>query len=125
MKSQFVSLHPYRSEKVTFHFYFPKSGSFQHFPSNISVNGIVTAKSGTNAIKVVDSKKITKIDNFIDIIHAGTKQDVLDFLKTENLLSGKKGFNFDDMLYLLRDKEFFDKSVAILSERMIYDSEVW
>lgn len=73
MKSQFMSLHPYRSEKVTFHFYFPKSGQFKHFPSNISVNGIVTARGGANDIKVVDSKKITKIENFIDIIHAGTQ----------------------------------------------------
>lgn len=74
MKSQFISLHPYRSEKVVFHFYFPHAGEFKHFPTNVSTNGVVTARGGANQMTVVDSKKITKITNFIDIIHAGTQQ---------------------------------------------------
>jgi hypothetical protein len=90
MKSQFVSLMPYRSLKVQFHFYFPISGTFKHFPSNISVNGIVQARGGANELVIVDSKRISKIESFEDILHAGSKQDVLNFLKTENLFSSKK-----------------------------------
>jgi hypothetical protein len=87
MKSEHVALQPYRSHKVVFHFYFPKAGKFKHFPSNISVNSVVTARGGANDIKVVDSKKLSKIESFEDILHAGNKQDVLQFLKTENLYS--------------------------------------
>jgi hypothetical protein len=50
--------------KVVFHFYFPESGQYKHFPSNISVNGIVTARGGANDITVVDSKRISKIESF-------------------------------------------------------------
>ena len=64
VKSQYLALQPYRSHKVVFHFYFPKAGSFKHFPSNISVNSIVTARGGANDIKVVDSKKLSKIESF-------------------------------------------------------------
>jgi hypothetical protein len=68
----------------------------------------VTARGGANNIKVVDSKKLSKIESFQDILHAGSKQDVLDFLKTQNLYSYKKQFDFNSMLYLLKDRPFFD-----------------
>ncbi len=68
----------------------------------------MTARGGANNIKVVDSKKLSKIESFQDILHAGSKQDVLDFLKTQNLYSYKKQFDFNSMLYLLKDRPFFD-----------------
>ena len=44
----------------------------------------------TAVMDLVDSKRISKIESFEDILHAGSKQDVLNFLKTENLFSSKK-----------------------------------
>jgi hypothetical protein len=73
MKSQHVSLQPYRSHKIEFDFYFPTAGKFRHFPSNISVNAVVSARGGGNEITVVDSRKISKITSFVDLVHAGTK----------------------------------------------------
>lgn len=125
MKSQFVTLQPYRSLKVEFDFYFPKAGQYKHFPSNISVNGVVTARGGGNDIAVVDSRQISKISSFADIIHTGSKQDVLTFLRTENLYSSKMNFDFGQMLYLLRDKAFFTETIAILRDRCIFEPEVW
>lgn len=107
-----------------FHFYFPSSGQYQHFPSNVSTNGLVTARGGQNDIKVVDQKKITQITNFDDLLLAGSQNDVLDFLRNENLYSGKKQFAFSKMCYLLKDKAFFKKAVEILDERLIYEPEV-
>lgn len=125
MKSQYVSLQPYRSHKVVFHFYFPNAGTFKHFPSNISVNGVVTARGGANDIKVVDTKRISKIESFDDILHAGSKQDVLNFLKTENLYNTKMQFDFNKMLYLLKDKEFFTQAIEILRDKCHFDASVW
>jgi hypothetical protein len=68
----------------------------------------VTARGGANNIKVVDSKKLSKIESFQDILHAGSRQDVLDFLMTQNLYSYKQQFDFHSMLYLLKDRQFFD-----------------
>ena len=89
---------------MVFTFYFPSAGDFKHFPSNISTNGKVTARGGANDIKVVDSKRINKINSFDDILHAGNKEDVLNFLKSENLYNSKMNFDFNKMLYLLKDK---------------------
>jgi hypothetical protein len=53
------------------------------------------------------------------------KDDVLSFLKTENLLQGAKGFKFEDMTYLLIDKEYFKKVITILKKRQIFVKDVW
>jgi len=64
MKSHHISLQPYTTQKVVFHFYFPTAGTFHHFPSNISVDGVVTARGGANEIVVVNSRRLTKIESF-------------------------------------------------------------
>ena len=36
-----------------------------------------------------------------------------------------KNFRFEDMAYLLKEREFFDKVVTILRGRSIFDKTVW
>lgn len=55
----------------------------------------------------------------------GTKADVLKFLETEVLIGSEKKFNSRDMLYLLKDKEFFYKVIQVLAKRKYFDSTVW
>jgi len=85
----------------------------------------VTARGGANELLVVDSKRMNKIETFIDILHSGNRQDVLNFLRSENLYSSKKQFSFYSMLYLLKDKEFFEEVIAILKDRYIFEPCVW
>jgi hypothetical protein len=40
-------------------------------------------------------------------------------------LKAEKGFNFYDMLFMLKDKEFFLKVLEVLRERLIFDANVW
>ena len=62
----------------------------------------------------------------MDVIQSDNRQeDVLEFLKTRNLLKQEKGFSFNLMLWMLRDKAFFKKVIAVLRERLIYDDQVW
>ena len=44
-------------------------------------------------------------------------EEILKFLATENLTAKAKSFSFNDMLYLLKDKQFFTKAIDILRER--------
>jgi len=53
------------------------------------------------------------------------KDEVLGFLETENLMNRSKNFRFEDMAYLLKNKEFFDKAADILRNRGIFDPTVW
>ena len=74
---------------------------------------------------VVKSRRITKIENFNDLLIAGTQQDILNYLANESLFSSKKGFSFYSICYLLKDREFFNKVIAILRERCIFEQSVW
>ena len=71
------------------------------------------------------SRRITQIESFVDLLLTGTKADVLNFLDQEVLVGSDKKFHTHDMLYLLRDKEFFASAVQILAKRKFFDRQVW
>ena len=131
MKSQQQILSPYTTQKLIFHFYFPKEGSFAHFPSNVAQDGKVIARASQIdgqplRLKVVKRFTISKMETFRDIMaSANRNEEVLKFLKTKNLHKGEMGFTFYDMLWMLRDKVFFKKVLEVLRDRMIYDETVW
>jgi hypothetical protein len=85
----------------------------------------VVAKSAINSFKVV--KEVTKIslETFKDILSSGSQEKILDFLRTMNLLKGEKGFSFNDILWLLKDKAFYTECMKILKQRKIFDSKVY
>ena len=58
-------------------------------------------------MKVVKQYTVTKNETFRDIVLGGNRNDVLEFLRVNNLAKGEKGFTFADMLWMLKDKAFF------------------
>jgi acetone carboxylase gamma subunit len=69
---------------------------------------------------------VAKKETFLDIMQSDNRnEDVLEFLKTHNLLKGEKGFTFHQMLWMLKDKAFFIQVLAVLKERLIYNDQVW
>lgn len=128
MKSHFMDLGAYTTKKQTFDFYFPTAGVFHHFPSNVSVGGKVLSRGGANTLNVVAKASTKRIENFKDLLSEDMTDDVLRFLEKENLTNSgesQKGFSFEYMLYLLKDREFFYKVIGILRERALFEPEVW
>lgn len=77
-------------------------------------------------LKVVRKLSVAKKETFLDIMQSDNREeDVLEFLKTHNLLKGEKGFSFYQMLWMLKDKEFFKKVLQVLRSRLIFDNQVW
>lgn len=66
------------------------------------------ARSDKNTIKVVKKFSENKKETFEDILFGGQKEDILEFLRTKNLLNYEKGFSFEKILYLLKDKAFYN-----------------
>jgi hypothetical protein len=74
----------------------------------------------------VKKLSVAKKETFMDVMQSANRQeDVLEFLRTQNLPKGEKGFDFNLMLWMLRDKAFFKRVIAVLRERMIYSDPVW
>jgi hypothetical protein len=80
------------------------------------------ARANANKLKVVKTLSVAKKETFRDILLTGTKDDVLEFLKKYNLLKAEKGFNVNDMLWMLKDKAFFKQVIDIYRIRMIFDT---
>ena len=76
-------------------------------------------------MKVESTKRILQVKTFDDLLETGSNQEILDYLRTENLNDKKKNFKFSSMLYLLKDKDFFVETIKILKDRAIVDEQVW
>lgn len=127
MKSEPCELAPYSTDRKKFHFYFPSVGKKGHYPSNVSIDGKVTARGQFNELNVVRHRTIEKdnIKNFDDLIHVGTDEQILDYLRTENLLDNSSGFAFSKIYFLCNKEELWSKIVSILRMRQIYEETIW
>jgi hypothetical protein len=76
-------------------------------------------------MKVESTKRILQVKTFDDLLETGSNQEILGYLRTENLNDNKKNFKFSSMLYLLKDKDFFVETIKILKDRAIVDEQVW
>ena len=124
-KSENKSLNPYTTQTFDFYFYFPDSGVFKQFPSNITIAGKVVSKANACTLKVVKELEESSFETFRDILASGDKEAILKFLSTANLWKGEKGFQFSDMYWLLQDKKMFIEIIHTLRSRKIYDQESW
>jgi len=122
--SQYLELQPYSTRREQFEFYFPETGQFSHFPSNVSIGSKVTAKGAQNILNVEHSKTITSIKSFDDLLEAGTKEDILEFLSSKDLVN-EAGFSFNKIYFLMKDKDFWLKTIDILRTKRIFEATIW
>jgi len=125
MKSEPRNLRPYSTEFLDFYFYFPEAGVRGHYPSNVSIDERVTARGEFNRLNVVKKRTIEKAENIDDLVQVGTPQQILEFIRITNLFDQTKGFNFQKILFLCKEKDFWTSLIQILRKRNIYDSSVW
>jgi hypothetical protein len=124
-RSDNKELNSYSTITFSFYFYFPKEGNFKQFPSNITIGDKVVSVSNKCDLKVVSQRKEVSFETFRDILASGENEAILNFLNTANLAKGEKGFNFGDVLWLLKDKQMFTNITDILRERRYFDTLIW
>jgi len=88
-----ISLSAYTTEKVKFYFYFPKEGTWAHFPSNVSIDGKVKAFALPHKLKAVRKLTVNRNETFQDLLKLPDWQEkVLEFLREKDLENYEKGF---------------------------------
>jgi hypothetical protein len=75
-----------------FYFYFPKTGVYKHFPTNVSVDRVVVAKAPFQVLRVQRSQTKVNEDDFDDILATGEIPNILNFMRTKNIQSSKVRF---------------------------------
>ncbi len=86
--------------------------------------GIVVAASNEQFFEVKKVATQKNLDTINDILTKGTKNDILEFVKNKNILNNEI-FTFDQIYYLLRDKDFYVELIKILRNRKIFDYTTW
>ena len=119
-----LSLESYATRKLEYEFYFPEPGKFAHFPVNVSVNSVVIAKSRCETLTVLKKKIKISEKNFNDVISTGNHELILNFVE-ENPVGQTNEFSLNNLLWMLKDKEFYNKFINILINKRVFDSSAW
>jgi hypothetical protein len=120
-----LTIDQFRSEVVELSFYFPKVGTFQLFPASVVSNGKIVSAARKMAPLVVKAEKSLKgLKTMSDVLSNGSMDDIIDFIRSKNLLNPNI-FSFAQVYWLLKNKNFYDKLVAICEEKGVYDHVVW
>ena len=64
-------------------------------------------------------------ESFEDIVGSGILTDILNYLKTKDLLDHKTDFAFEKIYWLCKDKSFWKDCINILRDRGYYIPRIW
>jgi hypothetical protein len=120
-RSVHVQLQPYSTTTLEYYFYFPAAGDYLHFPVHVSKNQTLIAFAEPVKLHAVD--KLTNIDktSWDYISQHGSNQDVLDFLKTNNV----QRLNLDRIAWRMADAAFFRQAIDALRSLHAYNNTLW
>ncbi|MFM8250274.1 MAG: hypothetical protein ACKOBW_01620 [Planctomycetota bacterium] len=120
-RTMHMTLEPYHTQTVEYHFYFPAAGKFAHFPVHVAKNEQMIAAAKPMEFPVVD--KPSKIDtgSWDHVSQHGSNEEVLAFLSKQNI----QRLNLEKIAFRMRDKAFFEATISLLSARRVYHPTLW
>ncbi|MBF0502442.1 MAG: hypothetical protein HQM09_20055 [Candidatus Riflebacteria bacterium] len=116
-----VVIEPYGTQKLEYSFYFPSSGRFESYPVHAAQDEKLVAFAHPFVFNVVET--LTKIDktSWAYISQYGTENQVLDFLKENNI----DRLDLNLIAFRMREAGFFRKAINLLSDRFVYNDTLW
>jgi hypothetical protein len=120
-KSERIALQPYNTAAIEYYFYFPKSGKFEHFPVHASEDGKLLAFAPPQAMNVVKAPSSVDTASWQYVSQQGTPDQVLEFLRTQNL----NRIDLGQIAWRMRDAAFYRQTLALLEERRMFNMALW
>lgn len=123
---QSLTLEPYTTKSFERNFYFPESGEFKFYPANAcrASHVIAKAEGSPKSISVKDQESVRDLNTLEDALKSGDDKVVLDYLRTKNIFDSKI-FSYPSILWMLKDKNFFQQAIKIFRTRKYYEPEFW
>lgn len=120
-KTTHITLEPYHTQTIDTYFYFPYAGQFTQFPVQVSKNEVLIESTAPPLLKVVDQPTETDQNTWQYVSQEGSLDEVLKFLDTHNVVE----LNLDLIAWRMRDADAFNKIVAVLTQRHVYNGVIW
>ncbi len=118
---QKLDLAPFATQELSTKFYFPLSGSFEHYGAQIAIGGKIAIAAPSSSIKVLDAPDAIDETSWSYVSSWGSDDQVLSHLKTANLFK----INLDAIAWRMANKKFFDTCLARLTEYGIFNPTLW
>jgi hypothetical protein len=122
LRSTPVLLQPYQQHSIQYVFYFPRPGSYVHYPATVSAEGHVLAQAEARTFTVTDKPK-TDTGTWDYVSQFGTDDEVLAFLERHNLQEIQP--KLQRIAFRLRDKAFFTKVLDLLRQQRRFEGVLW
>jgi hypothetical protein len=119
-----LEIKPYGNEQINVAFYFPQAGEFSCYPFHVSENDSVLAFPKLEKLRVSNDRKEQEAASFEQIADHGSPEKLLEFLRTRSLFYYSRNLDLSEMCWRLKDKDFYEKVIRILDERLFFSPEV-
>ncbi|MBN2452577.1 MAG: hypothetical protein JXR77_19490 [Lentisphaeria bacterium] len=117
-----MALEPFGQQSLGYCFYFPKAGSFRHYPATLSRLGTVVARAEPRTFTVTDTPAVdTTTWDYIS--QFGSDAEVLKALATFNLQELRP--KLSRIAFRMRDKAFCAAALDILRRSHVFDAVLW
>ncbi len=115
------NLQPFTTQRFEYFFYFPKTGTFSHYPAQVSINEELVAFCEASTINVVAKLKDVDTSSWQYVSQEGTPEQVLEFLGKNNI----NRLDLAKIAFRMRDKAFFEKAYRTLDAAHAYNDVLW
>ncbi len=117
-----LRLEPFRTHTMDVSFYFPKAGSFPHFPVHVARDGRVVAMAPSVTFNVVNELTVPDTTSWAYLSQHGTEAEVLAFMDASNL----RTLDLDKVAWRLHGSaDFFRSVINRLSERRVWQPTLY
>lgn len=120
-KSFYYELGAYTTHKMEYYFYFPTTGKFAHYPVHVAQNTDLIAWETPFTFNVVDKLSTRDTTSWDYVSQYGSVDEVIDYLRNQNLYR----VDLSLIAFRMQEKSFFDRAIAVLQQRRIYNSVLW
>ena len=118
---QKLDLAPFATQELSTKFYFPQSGTFEHYGAQIAIGGKIAISAPSTSLKVLDAPDSIDETSWSYVASWGSDDQVLSHLKVANLVK----INLDLIAWRMANKKFFETCLARLTDYGFYTPTLW
>lgn len=120
-KATALQLEPYSTSQVEYSFYFPVSGSFDHFGAHVNSAERHLRSTAASVLQVDDEPTTGDTQTWSYVADWGSNEEVLDYLRQANLAK----VDLTRIAFRMQDESFFSAATELLAAAGAFEGALW
>ncbi|HBJ38947.1 MAG TPA: hypothetical protein DDZ51_30205 [Planctomycetaceae bacterium] len=119
--SKTLVIEPFAVQRLEYQFYFPKPGTFAHYPVCVGVDGRLVARGTQRTFDVVAAPTKIDEDSWPSVAAYGDAAKIATFLEKANL----RKLAWDLVAHRMKDADIYQTITRVLRENQIEATNLW